>query len=311
MKRIWLLIILAIALIPAKVRSQVFTFDFLTGYQGWSGDFADYPVSDSVFYELKFKRSILPPPLDTGKYALMITGSNHSDDLFMFLKRKITGLSQNKIYKILIDIELASNVPTNAAGIGGAPGESVFLKAGATLIEPAKVQSNGFYLMNIDKSNQAAPGADMDTIGHIGVSDTTTVFTLINRTNAGHLFSISTDEDGSVWICIGTDSGFEGITTLYYSKITLTFDNMTGAGTPGDNQQTVLFPNPVDDILIIRERSGEIRQIDLFDINGQLVSTVSNSDRISVKMLKSGTYTVRVKYYDNSLVSRKIIILKK
>ncbi len=45
-------------------------------------------------------------------------------------------LKSDKLYKIQIDIELASNVPTHAVGIGGAPGESVYLKAGASPIEP-------------------------------------------------------------------------------------------------------------------------------------------------------------------------------
>ncbi|MCX6224148.1 MAG: T9SS type A sorting domain-containing protein [Bacteroidia bacterium] len=308
MKKVWLLIILTIVLFPAKVRSQTFTFDFSTDFQGWSGDFADYPVADSIFYELDFKRITLPEPLDTGKYALMINGSNHSDDLFMFIKRKITGLTPNKIYKLLIDIELASDAPTNAVGIGGAPGESVFLKAGATLKEPKKVKSDGYYLMNIDKSNQALPGPDMDTLGHIGVSDTTSVFTLINRTNAGHLFTISTDDDGAVWVCIGTDSGFEGTTTLYYNKIILTFDNMTGENDSANFDDSMMFPNPVKDILVIKTGSREIRSIELINVNGQSVSAVRNSDRISVKNILPGTYSLRVTYTDNSSVTKKIIV---
>jgi len=305
--KIRFLIITAILFVTGPVRSQVFIFDFQSENQGWTGDFADYPVTDSVFHELEFRRTNLPAPLDTGKLALMITGSNHSDDLFMFIKRKITGLSPNKIYKLFIDIELASEAPTNAAGIGGAPGESVFLKAGATLTEPKKVISDGYYRMNIDKSNQAAPGADMDTIGHIGVSDTTSVFTLISRTNAGHLFTISTDAGGVVWVCIGTDSGFEGTTTLYYNKITLTFDNMTGVGDAARRDDTILFPNPVKDILIIKNRSSEIQSIELFNSNGQLATRIRNSDRISLKNLKPGIYSVRITYADHYSISRKIV----
>lgn len=299
---------LLVALLPSRVSCQTHVFDFSGGFDGWSGDFADYPSADSAFYELKFARTTLPAPLDTGKHALMIRGANHSDDLFMFIKKRITGLTPNKIYKVFIDVEMASAAPTHAVGIGGAPGESVFLKAGATLVEPRKVESGGFYSMNIDKSNQASPGADMDTIGHIGVSDTTTVFTLISRTNADHPFSLSTDDRGEIWICIGTDSGFEGTTTLYYNKITLSFDNMTGKDDPENGDETLLYPNPADDILLIRNKSTGIRSIELFDSNGRMASMVRNSDRISVKALKPGTYSARVTYTDNSVITRKIAI---
>lgn len=50
-------------------------------------------------------------------------------------------------------IEFASNVPTNAVGIGGAPGEGVTMKAGATLEEPVAIieqeGTNRYYRINI------------------------------------------------------------------------------------------------------------------------------------------------------------------
>ena len=31
--------------------------------------------------------------------------------------------------------------------------------------------------------------------------------------------SVTTDSDGAVWLIVGTDSGFEGLTRLYYARI--------------------------------------------------------------------------------------------
>jgi hypothetical protein len=308
MKKFWFLIIPILLSLHQSIEGQTFVFDFQNGFQGWTGDFADYPASDSLFYQLDFRRTTLPGPLDTARYALMISGNNHSDDLFMFLKRKITGLHPNKIYKLQIDIELASNAPTHAIGIGGAPGEGVTLKAGATLVEPQKKASDGFYVMNIDKSNQVSPGADMDTLGNIGVADTTRVFTLINRSNAGHLFTISTDNEGFVWVCIGTDSGFEGTTTLYYSLITLTFDLMTGMENPVNDDASVLYPNPADDFLAVADGGRAVRLIELFNNNGQLVIRCRNSNRINVKDLAPGTYTARVTCSGSRPFSRRVVV---
>jgi hypothetical protein len=200
-----------------------FTFEFNTGTHGWSGDFADYPVTDSVFYELQFAHTSLPAPLNSSQKALKISGNNHSDDLFMFIKRKVSGLLPNTTYDIAFGLEVASNVPTNAVGVGGAPAESVVFKVGATTIEPKKVAQNGDYLMNIDKANQQQSGVDMKVIGNVGVSDTTTVYALIKRTNNSVSIQATTDNQGALWVIIGTESGFEATTTLYFKRIELLF----------------------------------------------------------------------------------------
>lgn len=204
------------------------SFNFTDSDMGWSGDFADYPKDDSVFYELLFKHDTLPSNLNPGgnRKALILSGKNHSDDLFMFIKRKISGLKPNTRYDILFNIQLASNAPTESVGIGGAPGESVFLKAGMTTTEPVKVlDEDDYYRMNIDKGNQAEGGSDMMVLGHIGVARNTTQYTLIYRNNSSaNPFSFTTDATGDAWIIIGTDSGFEGKTTLFYVTVDILFN---------------------------------------------------------------------------------------
>jgi len=194
---------------------------------GWKGDFADYPEGDSINYELFFKHDTLPENLNANATikGLHLSGNNGSDDLFMFVKKKITGLRPNTTYALLFNVKVASNAPTGAVGVGGAPGESVYLKAGATLVEPVKELQTGMYRMNIDKGNQAEEGEDMINIGHVGVSATTTQFSVITRNNSSsNSFEITTDAAGEIWIIVGTDSGFEGTTTLYYTQIDVLFN---------------------------------------------------------------------------------------
>jgi hypothetical protein len=206
----------------SQEESVTVTFDFFDDASGWIGDFSDYPVGEEEFYELNYGFSHLPSPLDTMKGALKISGNNHSDDLFMFIKYRVMGLRADASYKVNFDIEFASNAPTNAMGVGGAPGEGVTMKVGAVTRQPAKVAGDDdFYTMNLDKGNQSASGTDMFAIGHIGVSDTTTVYTLINRNNNSNPFVVTADNYGEFWVIIGTDSGFEATTTLYYRKIKL------------------------------------------------------------------------------------------
>ena len=118
--------------------------DFTLGPQGWIAGFSDYPVGQERFYELDSGYLPLPPPLGAMGSALFISGNNHSDDLFMFYKGKIGGLEPGRAYRASFTVEIATSVPQGCAGIGGSPGESVYLKAGASQVEPAAVNTGGY-----------------------------------------------------------------------------------------------------------------------------------------------------------------------
>jgi len=186
--KIYLWISICLLLIPLVSCSggyeQEYQFDytFEEDQQGWVTGFADLPADfDETFYELDSGWGVLPSGLDGN--AINLSGHNHSDDLFMFLKVQVDGLKPNTAYQAEFTIDLASNVPEGMMGIGGSPGESVFVKAGATTIEPEVItdragattiepevitDSDGWLRMNIDKGNQASEGEDMINLGRPG-----------------------------------------------------------------------------------------------------------------------------------------------
>ncbi|GAA4404665.1 hypothetical protein GCM10023187_22300 [Nibrella viscosa] len=196
--------------------------DFSTGTDGWTGDYTDYSVQQEGIMDFSFKHEPLPAPLNTAEKALKISGSNRSDDMFMFVKRKVTGLKANTDYRLKFDLEMASQYADNSVGIGGSPAKAVFLKVGASATEPVKVKKNDYYELSIDKGNQSSGGKDMIVIGHVGAGDDVTQYKLIQRTNQETPFTAKTNDKGELWVIVGTDSGFEGITTLYYNKIKVT-----------------------------------------------------------------------------------------
>jgi hypothetical protein len=225
-------VIVIVSLLPGCLRDDdnlyppvaEINFSFDTGTDGWIAGYSDYPANltanDSlILYEMSYGHSLLPDIPGPPQYGFRIRGHNRSDDLFMYIKRKVSGLSPNTTYSLSFDIELASNVPTGAIGIGGPPGEAVTLKAGAKEFEPKNTTDGlNWYRLNIDKGNQSAGGTDVIILGNIGVSDTTTVYSLINRKSTTPIQRV-TSSNGELWLIIGTDSGFEGLTELYYSKI--------------------------------------------------------------------------------------------
>jgi cyclophilin family peptidyl-prolyl cis-trans isomerase len=197
-------------------------FDFSKSAQGFTGGFADLPTNfDAALYELVADHRALPSGLG-GEKALYLSGANRSADLWMFWKKQLTGLKPNTAYEVVLDLEMASNVPAGLAGIGGAPGESVFVKAGASAVEPvAAADAQGWLRWNVDKGNQSAGGAAATVLGNIAKEgDSTNNYARISRTNRSAKLVASTAADGSLWIFFGTDSGFEGATSVYFTRAT-------------------------------------------------------------------------------------------
>jgi hypothetical protein len=204
-----------------------FNYTFEEDQQGWTAGFADLPADfDESFYELDSGWGALPSGLEGN--AIYLNGHNHSDDLFMFLKVQVEGLKPDTTYQVLFSIDLASSTPEGMMGIGGSPGESVFVKAGAIDYEPEVIEdTDGWLRMNIDKGNQASEGEDMINLGTLANPnidlDTFTgeEYALMTLTSEGHSFDVVSDAQGKVWFIAGTDSGFEGPTSVYYDKISI------------------------------------------------------------------------------------------
>lgn len=228
--KLWSLLLLAlIAFFTAcdddddNVAPFEFKYDFATSQHDWTGDFADYPVGEEAFYELRFSHDTLPAPLNKTKKALRLSGTNHSDDLFLFTKKKLTGLTPNTEYRIDFEFELASNLPTSSIGIGGGPGTSTYVKVGAHATEPKKVANQNFYEFNLNKGNQSQGGDDAIVLGTLGITGDDFVYKLIERSNDTQNFTAKTDGEGNLWVFLGVDSGFEGIQTFYITQANIRF----------------------------------------------------------------------------------------
>lgn len=202
---------------PDDDRVVEFQFD---GNSGWEAGFSDFPVGEEELFELRAEFEALPAPLED-QFGLNVVGANRSDDLFMFVKRPFGGFEPHAQYDLQFEITFATNAPSNCAGIGGAPGESVYVKAGATPTEPtAENDGTDFYRMNIDKGNQSIGGSDAIVIGDFANSrdceDEDFSYELKTLTSDENAFSTFADSEGVLWVLFGTDSGFEGTTSIYY-----------------------------------------------------------------------------------------------
>ena len=209
-------------------KSYQFSDTFDDSAEGWVAGFADLPADyEPELYELDSGWGELPSGLAGN--AMYISGDNHSDDLFMYFQKHITGLRPDTTYQAQFGIELASNTPAGMTGIGGSPGENVYVKAGAVGYEPEIITDDiGWLRLDIDKGNQESDGEDMINLGTLSNPnldpDTSTgdEYALMTLNSQGRNFQVTSDKDGSIWVVIGTDSGFEGATTVYYNSVEIT-----------------------------------------------------------------------------------------
>lgn len=182
--------------------------------QGWEAGFADYSPAQKDILELD---SGIRPGL-----GFFMSGVNRSDDLFMFITKKVN-VHPNQRYEVSFRIVMSSQAGTECAGIGGSPGLSVYVKAGAWHYKPEVVlAADDHYRVNVDIGSQSEGGAAATVAGDIanGSSNCSddAPFITIERTHR-HSFIVQSNAAGEIWLIVGTDSGFEGRTSLYYRQI--------------------------------------------------------------------------------------------
>ena len=205
-------------------KSSALRFDFEDGDCGFVPIFSDYPNSEGVeeFYEMKHEHGEIPI-FEAGK-GLFISGNNHSDDLFMGYFKKIDGLVVGQKYEFNIKFKIATNVPAGMFGVGGSPGESVYVKSGITAVKPENtVDETGNFRLNIDGGHQGESGNDMSVVGTIAKQD--------EMNPDGYDFNVyelcaaaAANENGEVYLIIGTDSGFESTTAYYIDDVELSWN---------------------------------------------------------------------------------------
>ena len=220
----------------AEEFSEVRHWSLERGNQDFEALFADLPPGENQFYELDYVYEALPPPL-TGRRGMRLSGNNHSDDLAMLVKREVKGLAPEATYRIELDAEIASDIPTGCAGIGGSPGDSVYMKLGASTAEPFAVTrgDDGWLRLTIDYGQQSNGGANaivVDTLANSHSCDngTEAPWELRTLTTKGTEFRMRTDAEGALWILVGSDSGFEGRSDWYLTAVTLRLQRVTDVG---------------------------------------------------------------------------------
>ena len=199
------------------------TANFATDSGGWIGGKADYSESTTPL-DVITAPGVLPAPLSGSGYRL--SGTNKSDDLFIYTKKYFTGLRPGARYHVAFQVKLATSAPMDCTGVGGAPGESVYVTAGATAQEPKTVKdTSGENVVNIDRGNQGTGGSQALVLGNIASTNSNCaapMFEFKTLTPATTL-TAQADAQGGLWLHTGIDSGFEAYSVVYLQSFRATF----------------------------------------------------------------------------------------
>jgi hypothetical protein len=200
------------------------SYAFSRGPQGWTAGVADYTPDTASL--VNFTADVRPLPPSLGSSGLFMSSRNVSDDVFMYYAGKTEGFVPGATYLATFAVQIASNVGEGCAGVGGQPGEAVSVKAGAASVQPLAVQdASGWLRMNIDKG-LAGGGANAAVLGNIAVGDgcgENSAWRRKQLTSAPDAISVQAASDGSVWLFVGTDSAFEGETSIYITQFSASF----------------------------------------------------------------------------------------
>jgi hypothetical protein len=185
---------------------------------GWQGAHADYHA-ETAPTDVVWEPRALPAPLSGQAYYT--GGTNRSDDLFIYNKKKFSGYAPSTSYLLSFEIEIASNQSSGCVGVGGAPGESVYVIAGAAPTEPKTVVVNGEYTLNLDRGNQAMPGAASQVLGNVANSvlncGPQVYQTKLLKSTAP--LAVTSNASGEIWVFFGIDSGFEAKSAVFYKSV--------------------------------------------------------------------------------------------
>jgi hypothetical protein len=217
--------------VPNSPKGIDLAFDFDKGAEGWDTGVADLPVD---YGEQDYQIDVKPAsvPLHDGSVAagMKLSGMNRSDDLFLFMTKKLSsaeGLRPNQEYEVNLRFDLATNEAESSLGIGGSPATAVYVKAGVvgrkpSVIEEGRNSETPYYRLNLDKGNQSTDGKDVALLGNVAKPDDGKKGFQLKPFEK--TFKAKTDAAGELYVLIGTDSGYEGLSVVYVTNVKLTID---------------------------------------------------------------------------------------
>lgn len=205
------------------------TYDFENGSDGWARQVSDF-TAETRPHDVISETGVAPPGFEASDGFFHPGATNRSASLFLYMMRRIGSeldLAPDTAYRVEFTVSAASAAPSDCAGVGGSPGESVWMKLGASQEKPAPVADQGETELTIDKGTPSRGGEHATAAGTIANGTpcdealaADTPYAMVTWSGSAPT-PVTTDDQGRMWLFVGTESGFEGRTDLYYDEVSV------------------------------------------------------------------------------------------
>jgi hypothetical protein len=193
---------------------------FLDDEETWVGQISDFAVGTEDSCRLQFGMSHMPAPMDTLMPALKVSSYNYSGDLLTMIHTPVTDLESDAQYVVTVNIQMATNIPKHTP-----PDIAIGVGAWDTIPENLIDGSDWYRPPFQVRLAQGQSTSDIQMMGTLGITDTTSVYTAITRSNYNHPLNVTTNGYGTFYLIICWDSDFEGTSTLYIKNILISIES--------------------------------------------------------------------------------------
>lgn len=217
----------------ARDFDRTVSWNLHSGAGGFEALFLDYPEGEEDFYELDSGHRPLAGAWSQ-RNGFFLRGNNHSDDLMMVVMRPLDGLVPGARYRVELAMQFATNVPSGCPGVGGSPGDSVYMRLGAAKGKPGfEVDGDGHRRATLDLGQQSNAGRDALSAGTMANALDESWCAVDDRpwqlkrvSTAGQDFEVTADENGRIWVYGLSDSAFEATSTWYLTEFSVRLDRL-------------------------------------------------------------------------------------
>jgi hypothetical protein len=212
---------------PLLVSTTVFAEDA----EGWEAQFAEYEPGLEDSLQLSFTHDKIMATETIGEVTAVVqSGYATNSDLFMYIKRQISGFQPSTSYQVVYTLELLAQLNEDFNGDLSDINNGSFLKASVYTEEPDTlivddIENPGkkTVITNFEKGEGRTTGPNMAFIGKLEYSDINeTPQVLIGSSKQDDIIG-TTDSEGKMWMMIGVDTNLPIYQSIYYSFIGIEF----------------------------------------------------------------------------------------
>jgi hypothetical protein len=212
---------------PLLVSNTVFAEDA----EGWEAQFSEYEPGLEDSLKLSFTHDKFMATESIGEVTAVVqSGFATNSDLFMYIKRQISGFKPNTVYSVVFNLELYAQLNEDFSGDLEDNNNGSFLKASVYAEEPDTVivdDSNNpgmkIVLTNFEKGDDKVTGPNMALIGKLEYTSVNETPLLLIGTTEGDDLLGTTDSEGKMWMMIGVDTNQPIYQSIFYSFIGISF----------------------------------------------------------------------------------------